>query len=86
MENRKYFKEVDLYRGILIILVVIGHIALQTNVPTSQLKNIYTTIGNVIYSFHMPAFFFISGFCSYKMVRLGINSTDNIYILRLPTP
>lgn len=41
---------IDLYKGILILLVLVGHI--------SQNKYINT----FIYSFHMPAFFFISGY------------------------
>ena len=44
---------IDIARGILMILVVIGHSG----------KNHYevTTIGYYIYQFHMPAFFIISG-------------------------
>ena len=47
---KKRIEEIDIYKGILIILVVIGH-------ATNQ-YNIY------IYQFHMAAFFFISGFLS----------------------
>lgn len=41
-------KELDYMKGILICLVLIGHIALQ-------IENSY--ICSFIYSFHMPAFF-----------------------------
>lgn len=43
---------IDISKGIGIILVVIGHCL-----------NMQSTIGNWIYSFHMPFFFFISGYC-----------------------
>ena len=47
---KRRIEEIDIFKGILIILVVIGH-------ATSQ-YNMY------IYQFHMAAFFFISGFLS----------------------
>ena len=46
----------DKAKGILIILVVIGHI--WQSGP----------VFNIIYAFHMPAFFFISGLFSKKTV------------------
>lgn len=48
--KKKRINWIDLYKGILILLVLIGHI--------SQNKYVNT----FIYSFHMPAFFFISGY------------------------
>lgn len=48
MKNRN--TTIDIVKGIGIILVVLGHTAL----PKSLL--------NIIYSFHMPLFFFISGY------------------------
>ena len=47
---KKRIEEIDIYKGILIVLVVIGH--------ATNYLNIY------IYQFHMAAFFFISGFLS----------------------
>ena len=46
----KRIEEIDITKGILIILVVVGH---------AQLSEEYK---NLIYWFHMPLFFFISGF------------------------
>ena len=47
-------RSVDAVKGILIFLVVIGHVLLGT-----LDENI---IRYTIYSFHMPAFFFVSGY------------------------
>lgn len=49
----------DALRGILIILVVIGH-ALQYGDYENRLS------WNIIYSFHMAAFFVISGYVSHR--------------------
>lgn len=45
---------IDISKGILIILVVIGHILNFEYFLTKSIKTI-------IYTFHMPAFFVISG-------------------------
>lgn len=45
---------IDIARGIAIILVVIGH-------GISEYSTGFTTLENIIYSFHMPLFFVISG-------------------------
>ena len=51
MANEKKYEIVNLGKAIGIILMVIGH----TQCPTFLLK--------LIYSFHMPLFFFLSGYC-----------------------
>ena len=53
---------IDRYKGLLIILVVMGHVIggavhLTTGLTQQVLHHAYL----VIYSFHMPAFFFIAG-------------------------
>ena len=50
---------IDSLRGFAILLVIIGHL-IQFNYYTSIENDIF----NVIYSFHMPLFFFISGVCA----------------------
>lgn len=52
----------DFLRGILIILVIVGH-AVQATYPDSFHE---VLIWNVIYSFHMPAFIAISGWLAFK--------------------
>lgn len=56
MENFKRIKYLDSLRGFAILLVVVGHL-IQYNYH--DFLNSY--LFNVIYSFHMPLFFFISG-------------------------
>lgn len=50
--NNKRIEYIDIAKGLLILLVVIGHV--QQNEPFTLLKQF-------IYTFHMPAFFIISG-------------------------
>lgn len=52
--NKKYYKSLDFVKGILIILVILGHILRGTLNET--LSRYF------IYSFHMPIFIIISGF------------------------
>ena len=51
MESKR-IEAIDIAKGIGIFLVVIGHFINMCNYP-----------GRVIYSFHMPLFFFLSGIC-----------------------
>ncbi len=58
---------VDTVKGIAIICVVLGHIAngyLNSKIVPDTA--VYQHIYNIVYSFHMPLFFLISGFvCSH---------------------
>lgn len=68
---KKRIEWVDIFKGIAILLVVIGH----SNSP----------INGYIYSFHMAAFLFISGFlCSYKNKDILEYSLKKIYTLIIP--
>lgn len=57
--NGKRYLEFDVLRGLLIISVVMGHLDI---------------FANIIYCFHMPAFFILSGVC-YKYDRYSIYET-----------
>jgi fucose 4-O-acetylase-like acetyltransferase len=50
--------QLDALRGLAIILVVMGHVLAFSDVQHYQNKPLF----NIIYYFHMPLFFFISGF------------------------
>ena len=68
----------DSLKGILIILVVLGHsiqVTLKGGCTNSHLWN-------YIYSFHMPAFMAISGFLSYKMVDRDCRRSFKEYVLK----
>ena len=60
MNNRLVWA--DRLKGILIVLVVLGH-AIQQTMNEACFDN---HLWNYIYSFHMPAFMAISGFLSYR--------------------
>lgn len=53
--------ELDIAKGIGIILVVLGHSFLLPG-PTETSNLFLSTLRMTIYSFHMPLFFFISGY------------------------
>ncbi|SDX93099.1 Acyltransferase family protein [Lutibacter oricola] len=58
-------KTIDSLKGFAILLVVIGHI-IQATYPNFD-ENLFFRL---IYSFHMPLFFFLSGFVSKKEVTI----------------
>ena len=49
---------IDALKGVAMLLVIVGHL-IQTNYQSGIANPIF----NIIYSFHMPLFFFISGMC-----------------------
>lgn len=51
----------DIMKGFLIILVVIGH-AIQTTYRSTDMNVWLNPAFNVIYTFHMPLFIFVSGY------------------------
>lgn len=57
-KERLYF--FDNFKAILIVLVVFGHFLLKFSNPTGYVNILIS----MIYSFHMPAFVFISGYFS----------------------
>ena len=56
---------VDALKGILIVLVVLGH-SIQTVMIKMGLSFIDDYLWNLIYSFHMPAFIAVSGYLAYS--------------------
>lgn len=66
----------DVLKGLLIVLVVLGH-AIQETLGDVCFKN---HLWNYIYSFHMPAFMTVSGYLSHKADGGGqINRWLNIH-------
>lgn len=55
--KKQYFNEINIMRGMAVLCVVIGHSFDPSETPT-----ILGFIKSFVYCFHMPAFFFISGF------------------------
>lgn len=62
---------VDIYKGFLIFLVVLGHafqgIAADHTIVTNVDYNYILYFKYLIYSFHMPAFFIAGGFFAYNL-------------------
>lgn len=65
--NKEYFNEINIMRGIAVFCVVIGHSFSSTVEPS-----ILGFLKDFVYCFHMPAFFFISGFLSQRKEMLTI--------------
>lgn len=59
-------ENIDAVRGGAIILVVLGHVIQYIYDPANYENNI---VYNIIYSFHMPLFMFLSGYLAYRMDR-----------------
>lgn len=78
IENKKYLPEMHILRGIATVLVVLGH-----SIPISIIRDkgsIYEIIFDFIYSFHMPIFFFMSGFFAYKIITLRNKKEKNDFL------
>ncbi len=56
-----YVREMQIARGIGILLVTIGH--------SEPIAQAFPDFWEVIYSFHMPLFFFMSGFFSLRLIN-----------------
>ena len=68
--EKERFLWADVLRGFLILLVILGHVLQHGDFQNN-------TLWNIIYSFHMAAFFTISGFVNYRS-----NRSSNIIIKR----
>lgn len=82
----KHLNWVDYAKGLGIILVVYGHISEGVfNAGMTMNRSLYTTIDTIIYSFHMPLFFLLSGlFFTSSLTKRGfknsiINKFDTIF-------
>lgn len=75
---------IDVAKGLGIILVVIGHVMSPVMSGNSILEWLYS----VIYTFHMPLFFFVSGYVAKKLVTKPVAKTELIKqrLLRLMVP
>ncbi|WP_223532583.1 acyltransferase family protein [Pseudomonas sp. GL-RE-20] len=76
---------VDYAKAIGIILVVYGHVARGVQKAGIQMdEGLFQLVDSIIYSFHMPLFFFLSGLFFYKSFKgrgatgLVVNKVDTI--------
>lgn len=75
MEDRKEW--IDISRGIAIVLVIIGHSLQSINLISGYDPN--PLLDRIIYSFHMPFFFLLSGYLFKQRAKLE-KSLSNIFI------
>ncbi len=64
--EKQYYSSIDVARAIGIFLVVLGHAFPDASLQGGIQNNIWRAVFNIIYSFHMPLFIFLSGFVSDK--------------------
>ncbi|MDD3416394.1 MAG: acyltransferase family protein [Lachnospiraceae bacterium] len=75
----KRIQWIDEMKGFLILCVVLGHIAdgyLKAN-TFPEIALVLRNLNNVIYSFHMPLFFLVSGFV-FSRAYLSLNGISNL--------
>lgn len=75
-ENRNI--KMDNYKGLLIYLVVLGHLLFSYNYSNSS---ICLGIVKFIYSFHMPLFLIISGYFSFNIIRKNLYKLFILFII-----
>ena len=76
-EKTLHYDWVDVAKGMGIVLVVLGH-AIADILPNVY---IFRKTFQIIYSFHMPLFFFLSGFCGIKALQKRQLHEKEAYIL-----
>lgn len=77
LEKRGYDIQISNMKGLLIFFVILGHFLLVVGSKDRVLVDI-------IYSFHMPAFIFISGICTQRADFKKIGKLIGIYIVFQP--
>ena len=68
IQEKKYYEEINLARGIGMVLVVLGHAFPDSSLGISNQAG--KLVFEFIYSFHMALFIFLSGFVSSKVVKI----------------
>ncbi len=77
-DSKVRYTEVDIARGIGIFFVVLGHSIKQTQVSAGWIR----ILTYIIYSFHMPLFFCLSGFVSAKILSMKRKERQSYVISR----
>lgn len=78
MEKKIYYPHLDLLKGLAILLMVMGHVipwTLESDLLQKPLMLLdrhsfgLALVYQVIYSFHMPLLFFVSGFLFFRPIQ-----------------
>lgn len=75
---KKFFPEINIARGILVFLVVFAHVISQFAWQDGD--SVMAHIFRWIYSFHIPAFVLIAGFCAAKLLDMNTNAEYKGYL------
>ncbi|MBJ8349336.1 acyltransferase family protein [Streptococcus zalophi] len=86
MKQIRYWDFIDISKGIGILLVVLGHSFPDATSKSGISVPFFRMIESLIYTFHMPLFFFISGFLAYNVVyeKETFNSVKKLKKLVIP--
>ncbi len=87
MDFFKRNENIDCIKGIAIIFVIIGH-GISFFSSNDDALYVWRIAYNIIYSFHMPVFFIVSGYLAvqkdYKIVKIGTFIKKNLLSLYIP--
>lgn len=75
-------KWIDMSRGVAIVLVVLGHVIGNAQAASTISGHTWEIIHDIIYSFHMPLFFFMSGCVNYKKSIFSYRDCIRTYGIR----
>lgn len=76
--GKKYYDEINIARGIAVLLVLLGHAFPDI---LSQSGNVFHKVTeSILYSFHMGCFFFLSGFVGSRKITSGNINVKNEFI------
>lgn len=81
-ENKKYYPELDIVKGIAILLVILGHSF--CTFPFDLNAQLSPIIGKVVRSFQMPLFFIASGFLFSRKENFKVFIRKKMLRLALP--
>ncbi|MFV0313152.1 MAG: acyltransferase family protein [Dysgonomonas sp.] len=86
-ENRKYFDEITIARGIGIVCVILGHAFPDGETSIENTLSISSYLMSLLYAFHMPLFMLLAGFVFAPKYRHPITyNTIQKRIMRLIVP
>lgn len=71
-ENRKYFDEITIARGIGIVCVVLGHAFPDGETTIENTLSVSSYLMSLLYAFHMPLFMMLAGFVFAPKYKLTI--------------
>lgn len=78
LNTKKYYDEINIARGIAVLLVLLGHAF--PDVLSESSNVLHKTIYEIIYSFHMGCFFFLSGFVASGKICSGKTDIKNEFV------